>query len=260
MFNFKINKRIIPIVGYEIYHPINKSKLDLTYCKDILIKLNIPVDIDESKLFKYDPNSEFYTDNCFSYTTENGTDIILDDRKNEFINNNLSLCQKNCNYTGYNKENKQSSCECITKNKMDLISEIVNDPNKLSNNFNSDKSSSSSTSSNIISIKCTKELFSKEGLKNNISSYILIIFIMHFLLSIILFIKCGYHFLNEDIQKILIDKEKIKKQNYIKNKKNKKSGMFKKTNLNFPPKKYNLNFINNINVEDKNSFTILYSF
>ena len=65
---------------------------------------------------------------------------------------------------------------------MDLISEIVNDPNKLSNNFNSDKSSSSSTSSNIISIKCTKELFSKEGLKNNISSYILSIFIMHFLL------------------------------------------------------------------------------
>ena len=42
---------------------------------------------------------------------------------------------------------------------------VVNDPNKLSNNFNSDKSSSTSTSSNIISIKCTKELFSKEGLK-----------------------------------------------------------------------------------------------
>ena len=131
----------------------------------------------------------------FSYTTENGTDIILDDRKNEFINNNLSLCQKNCNYTGYNKENKQSSCDCNAKNKMDLISEIVNDPNKLSNAFDSDKSSSSSTSSNIISIKCVKTLFSKEGLKNNISSYILIIFIMQFLLSITLFIKCGYQIL-----------------------------------------------------------------
>ena len=165
------NDTLIPIVGYEIYHPENKSKLDLTYCKDILIKLNIPVNIDESKLFKYDPNSGFYTDNCFTYTTENGTDIILDDRKDEFTNNNLSLCQNNCSYTGYNKENKQSLCDCNVKNKMDLISEIVNDPNKLSNAFDSDKSSSGSTSSNIISIKCTKTLFSKEGLKNNIELY-----------------------------------------------------------------------------------------
>ena len=50
---------LIPIVGYEIYHPLNKSKLDLKYCEDILINLNIPVDIVESKLYKYDPNSEF---------------------------------------------------------------------------------------------------------------------------------------------------------------------------------------------------------
>jgi len=48
---------LIPIVGYEIYHPLNKSKLDLKYCEDILIKLNIPVSIDENNLFKYDPNS-----------------------------------------------------------------------------------------------------------------------------------------------------------------------------------------------------------
>ena len=175
------------------------------------------MDIDESKLFKYDPNSEFYTDNCFSYTSENGTDIILDDRKKEYSNNNLSLCQNNCNYTGYDKENKQSSCDCNAKNKMDLISEIVDNPNKLSNDFDSDKSTSSSTSSNIISIKCTKALFSKEGLKNNISSYILIIFIMQFLLSIILFIKCGYQLLNEEIKKILNEKEKINKQNMINN-------------------------------------------
>ncbi len=97
----------IPIIGYEIYHPLNKSKLDLKYCEDILIKLNIPVTIDEDNLFKYDPNSEFYNDNCFSYTTENGTDIILNDRKQEFTDNNLSLCENNCNYTGYDKDYKQ---------------------------------------------------------------------------------------------------------------------------------------------------------
>ena len=101
-----------------------KTKLDLKYCEEILIKLNIPVSIDETKLFKYDPNSGFYTDNCFPYTTENGTDIILNDRKQEFVDNNLSLCENNCNYTGYDQDIKKSSCDCFIKNKMELISDI----------------------------------------------------------------------------------------------------------------------------------------
>ena len=144
---------------------------------------------------------------------------------------------------------------------MDLISEIVDNPNKLSNDFDSDKSTSSSTSSNIISIKCTKALFSKEGLKNNISSYILIIFIMQFLLSIILFIKCGYQLLIEEIKKILNEKEKISKQNMINNigtltiptKKKKKKNSYATKKMNFPPKKYNINLINNMKVEKDNS-------
>ena len=94
---------------------------------------------------------------------------------------------------------------------MDTISEILNSPTELSNNF--DSSSSSSGSSNIVSIKCTKALFSKDGLKNNISSYILLVFITHFLLSIILFIKCGYPLLIKDLNDIIKEKEKVKKKN-----------------------------------------------
>ena len=260
---------LIPIVGYEIYHPLNKSKLDLKYCEDILIKLIIPVNIDESKLYKYDPNSEFYNDNCFSYTTENGTDIILNDRKQEYNNNNLSLCQNDCNYTGYNTDDKQSSCDCNVKNKMDIISDIIDNPNKLPTNFDSEESdsSSSSASSNIISIKCTKALFSKDGLKNNISSYILLIFIGHFLLSILLFIKCGYHLLDEKTKKILQQKEKIskelnKKNNILKvntnNKKKAKKFFGKKIKNNFPPKKnYKLNFFNNNEKSKSNSKSYL---
>ena len=62
--------------------------------------------------------------------------------------------------------------------KIDLISEIIENPNKLSNNFETCESSSAFGSSNIVSIKCTKTLFSKEGLKNNIRVilYLLLIF------------------------------------------------------------------------------------
>ena len=61
----------IPIIEYEIYHPINKSKLDLSYCNNTLT-INISVSIDENKLYKYDPKSDYYQDECSSYTTDNG--------------------------------------------------------------------------------------------------------------------------------------------------------------------------------------------
>ena len=34
---------LIPIIGYEIFHPITKEKLNLTYCKDVLVNFNLPV-------------------------------------------------------------------------------------------------------------------------------------------------------------------------------------------------------------------------
>ena len=231
---------LIPIVGYEIYHPITKEKLNLTWCSEILIKLNIPVSIEDNDLFKHDPNSRFYSDNCFPYTTQNGTDIILSDRRQEYKENNLSLCEKNCVYKGYDKEKNQSSCECAVKNKMELISEIFENPDKLSD-FPNNETISGSGSTNIITIKCTKELFSKEGLKSNISSYILFIFIFDFLLSIVLFMKCGYKLLENDISEIISEKErqikKVEKQktNGV-NKKTKKK-IKKKIAQNFPPKK-----------------------
>ena len=78
----------------------------------------------------------------------------------------------------------------------------MDNPNKLSNIFLSENDSDSGSSSNLVTIKCTKTLFSKKGLKNNISSYILIVFILQYLLCITLFIKCGYPLLEGDIKAI----------------------------------------------------------
>ena len=245
----------IPMVGYEIYHPKNKTKLDLSYCEEILIKLNIPTSIDEDYLFKYDPNSGFYTDNCFSFTTDEGTDIILTDRKKEFETNNLSLCQNNCEYIDYNKNNKQSSCECDIKNEMDTISKISNNPDKLSKAFNVNETNSFS-SSNIITMKCTKNLFSKDGLINNIASYILFIFLFIFLLCIILFIKCGFPLLEQDINDILNSKKKDKRAKNKQTSSNNNKNIISNRKNDFPPKKRKLNpfnlISNNLNLQREN--------
>ena len=70
-----------PSVEYEIYNPITKEKLVLKYCNDEQIDVSIPVSIDENELFKYNPKSGYYTDICFTYTTDFKTDITLKDRE-----------------------------------------------------------------------------------------------------------------------------------------------------------------------------------
>ena len=237
--DYKSPYTLIPIIDYEIYHPINKSKLNLEDCKDI--KLNIPVSIDEEKIFIYEPKSEFYTDNCFPYTTENGTDIIITDRKQEFKKKNLSLCENNCEYTGYDINTKKSSCECNVKNKMESIHEIMNKSNLLFNNFPNEEDISNNIPSNMETMKCTKTLFSKEGIMNNISSYIIFIIIAHFLLTLILFMKCGISSLESDIEDILDSKKNNeenlgRKSQMIKGNKKLKENL-NKTEKNFPPKK-----------------------
>ena len=66
-----INEIKIPIVEYEIYHPVTKEILDLNISKDSPIDISYPVSINEDEIFKYVPNSDYYYDKCFPYTTEN---------------------------------------------------------------------------------------------------------------------------------------------------------------------------------------------
>ena len=105
---FKIDNYIpglnIPIVEYVIFNENGKIQLNLSYCDETPIQYYIPVSINDNELYKYDSKSDFYNDGCDQYTSEYGTYMTLYDRKNEYNNNNLSLCEINCEYKGYNKE------------------------------------------------------------------------------------------------------------------------------------------------------------
>ena len=67
--------------------------------------------------------------NVFHQQQKSGTDILLNDRQNEFNNNNLSLCEKKCTYNGYNIDIKKANCECEIKYDQLVISEISNELN-----------------------------------------------------------------------------------------------------------------------------------
>ena len=211
----------IPFIGYEIFHPITKKKLDLKYCENNNIKLNLPVIISEDEIYKYDPNNDFYKDICHSFTNEKGVDVTLYDRKKEYNYHNMSICPKNCIFNEYNNLTKKILCECNQNfnNSILLLEDIIN-TDKLLNNFMDIK-----TISNIGIIKCFKKIITSEGLKSNIGSYILLLIIVLLLIGCILFYFKGYQYLSNIIDDIITFKKVKKSEN--KNIINKKETMKK---------------------------------
>ena len=55
----------------------------------LIIGYDIPLSINEDQLFKYDLKNEYYTDECYSYTKDNGIDISLNNRYEEKYKDNL---------------------------------------------------------------------------------------------------------------------------------------------------------------------------
>ena len=185
----------MPVIQYEVYHPDNKSKLDLSLCNN-KIEINIPVSIDENILFKYEQNSDYYNNRCYSYISDNGNDIPLDYRRKEFINNNMSLCEPECNYKGYDYETKNSKCECEVKKEISIFN-IKIDTKRLLKKF------TGLTNSNIDILKCYYLIFKKENLIYNIGFYVILFIIIIFCIGKIIFIFKGYNLLVKKIDIII---------------------------------------------------------
>ena len=190
---------LIPLIQYEIFNPISKEKLDLSYCinEDLKINLNIPVSINDNDIMKYDPNNGYYKDICYTYTTEIGIDICLFDRLYEF-NRYYSICPNNCMYNGYISKKSQVICNCSIKDGISLSSKY--NMSELIYKLPIKKSK-------IIDIfKCHKLLFSKDGLIKNIGNYIILLIIIIYIIFTFIFFLKEYTSICDQINQLLKSK------------------------------------------------------
>ena len=260
----------IPLIEYEIYEPFSKTKMELNYCQNVTIKIEYNISINEDILFKYNSSDEYYNDKCYPYKTEYGTDIILDDRRNEFILYNMSLCEKNCNFEGYNTTSKKALCSCSIKDKFKIYSKVLENPDDLLHDFKN-----INTLGNIYVLKCYKLLFEKNGLKYNIGNYVLLFIILIHIISLIYFILKGYDsFYNKISELILlyenknnnnldnnniktqiqIEGKKIQDENNLKNRKIYNSQINEDNILNLNSKSNSKIALQSWNKSDKNIF------
>ena len=201
----------IPIIEYAIFSE-NGTYLNLDDCNNISSQYYIPVKINEDKLFIHNLSSDYYNDECNKYTSDNGTDMTIYDRKNDFNENHLSLCESNCTYKGYNSSSLKAECECKTKTyllstndlyKDDLLIQIDNINKKVTN---------------LNLVKCSGLISSVEDIKSNTGFFLLGVIIVFFIIVMILFCIKGYNSLENKIDEIISIKFKNKKRSNKKSK------------------------------------------
>ena len=218
-------------VQYEIYNPYNLEKLNLSYCFDVKVEVNVPVFLDNYTISLYDSlskngynlfdsGSEFYNDICSIYTTINGTDIILEDRKKDIFvkSGNVSLCQTGCDFELLNITNKKAKCNCNVQ-----IKAIENNIEHLEFNTNliADIFLETLKYSNFRVLKCYKLVLNFDNIFKNIGRVIMTVIYFLFLVSLFFYILFDRKRINIFINMIInyrknaFKEEKKSKNNHL---------------------------------------------
>ena len=187
-------------IHYEVYNPKNLSyPLNLSICNDIKIVVKTPLNLDDNsiKLYEnlksagydvFDSSDKFYTDVCSVYTTENGTDMLIEDRKNEiyYAIGNITMCQNGCSFELYNVTTKKSICSCepqITNDNIENLNEDKFSPKILGKEF-----LKTIKNSNFMVLTCYKIAIDTKELFKNIGRIIMTLFFFFYLVCLFAYI------------------------------------------------------------------------
>ena len=266
-YDIKNNDTLTSYAKYEIFHPENKSKLDLSICDDLNITIQLPSKLDEfiisqyEELLKYgydlfNKYDKFYNDICSIFTTSVNTDMILSDRRKIYYKNLDYLCESNCVFSSFNFTNKRAICQCPVKEEINNEIQVIKfNRSDLSSYFNI------KTYANLACLKCYKLAFSKEGQDKNYGSYLIIILLVIDIVIMILFYYKYKKKIQEVINSALIDIYNInnpkKKHLQIETKKEPSKNSLKKNIVKKRKKKNLENFkINTIQEYSKSAYKL----
>jgi len=214
-------------VQYEIYDPVNKTKLDLSMCQASSLSLymsitlsdkthNLYIDLSNSGYDLFNINDSFYTDICTPYKSENGTDVLLSDRIKDFYSANETMCQANCQYSEYSFHSQYLKCECkIEEEDID-----IEDPEKFNIKIIFTSFYEVLKYSNFQVLKCNKLVFSIQSITKNIGSIIVIILFLCYLCFFVIYTINGIKPLKINTVKTILKRNKIgssRKENNLSN-------------------------------------------
>ena len=166
-------------------------------CSDINLNKTVNADI-QGNMDRYNKNSPYYNDICYLSDSENGVDISLSDKKEDFINNNLGICEDECDLISYNYETKKAVCSCSIKTEISLMNNIKKDKESLLSSF-----TNINNLANTKLMQCYNVIFQKKYILKNIGFYI-------YACLIILDLACLLYFILKDYKTLIKQIDKIK--------------------------------------------------
>ena len=232
-----------PSLEYEILYPINDNKnlvkLDLSICSGLKIERTLNINI-TGNIDKYYKTSPYYNDICYIADSDYGTDITLKDRKEDYIDNNMGICEDKCDFISYNYETQKAVCSCNIKTEIPLINNIKIDKDALLKSF-----IDINNIANIQMLKCYKIVFKKNNILKNIGCFIYVCLIIFNLVCLLCFLIKDYKILASKIYKLklyFLNNKKVNKNAPHKTFRIKKEHINNKSS----EKKININNIYNI--------------
>ena len=207
----------IPKIEYEVYYPLyssnNLTKLNLSSCKDTKIEISIAVKINDT-LDKHNSSSGYYNNICYKTTSESGTDISLKDRRNEFVDNNMTLCEENCELIDYNYEKGKAKCSCDVKLSIPENYDFKFDKKDFFKSFIDIKNIA-----NINILKCYKDVLEGKNLAKNYGFYIITFILLFYFITLNFFWIKSFDNLKKDIKNMIHILKNIKEENNVEEKK-----------------------------------------
>ena len=204
----------IPKIEYDIYNKLlgtKLEKLNISICENTKVYISMPI-ILTGNIDKANSSSGYYNDICYTTTSDNGTDIILKDRRNEIGNN--TVCQDDCFFSDYNYTTLKANCSCDVKESSSSFEDMTINKNKLLKTFKNIKNSI-----NFNILVCYQNLFTTKGIIKNIGCFIIITIIIFHIITIFIFYIKQLKIIIRIIKFIIVG---IKKIDLIKKRKQKK--------------------------------------
>ena len=258
-------------IQYEVYAPGENKKLDLSVCSRVKINIIYPIKLSEEteKVYNdlksqgydlFDKYNKFYKDICTPYKSENGHDIILADRNNDFFAKNEIICQANCDYSSFSSESYYVRCSCDVANNEKIEAE---EPKRVTSKINIDSFVDILKYSNYKVLLCYKLVFRVVTFYKNLGSIFTMIYFIGYCISFGFFCFKRFSPFEIEIWKLLKKKRDIrnfKVNNQINNNRNEKNNIQnKKLNNSFTNKELDIKYIDKNPNENKNDIIIVNS-
>ena len=258
--NYPVNEVIFSLYDYQ------GNKLDSTLCENIdiekpivnpeLLDLITAEDLSKEGIDVFNSNDSFFNSLCKPFTSNNGTDVPLKDRRNDFYQN-VSFCEVDCVYDHIDYTKMTVVCNCDPEEEIDSI----NNSKPLSLNNIKNAFTSKLFNWNYRVVKCYNLVFNWKIMKKNYGCWVMLVIICLTIIFSIVYFRKG---LNPIRTFLILFEPKNNKIRYttscndIDNNFNTNNNLNSKSN---PPKKRQLqfsnnNFINNNNKKFYNNYII----